>query len=61
MSGRIAKVNGALVEGDQPARPELLNESPYEKGWLAEVEMSDPSELDDMLSPEDYRKTIGNK
>jgi len=36
--------------------PELINEDPYDKGWIVKIEMSDPSELDELLSVEDYKK-----
>src|SRR5574344_1936845 len=38
ISGKIVEVNEAVVE-----RPELLNESPYEEGWLVKVENEDAS------------------
>jgi glycine cleavage system H protein len=36
--------------------PELINEDPYDKGWIVKIEMSDPSELDALLSVEKYKK-----
>ena len=36
--------------------PEVINEDPYERGWIAIVEMSNPSELDDLLDSDDYNK-----
>jgi glycine cleavage system H protein len=50
VSGRVVDRNLALV-----ARPALVNESPYAQGWVAKVEMSDTSELNDLMhtdSPE---------
>lgn len=49
ISGKITKVNEKVLED-----LDLLNEDPYEDGWLVEVEMNNPSELDDLLPPEDY-------
>jgi len=61
VSGTVEKANSALKEGTEPARPELINEDPYGKGWLAEIRLSNPEELNDLLSPEEYRKLIESK
>ncbi len=53
VSGTITAVNEELSD-----KPELVNEDAEGKGWLVEVELSDPSELDDLLSEEDYKKLI---
>jgi glycine cleavage system H protein len=49
-SGTIAEVNEELEW-----EPTLVNESPFEEGWLVKIEMSDPAELDNLMeadSPE---------
>ncbi|KAG9083987.1 hypothetical protein FRC07_013773 [Ceratobasidium sp. 392] len=54
VSGTIKEVNPAVGE-----KPALLNTSPEDKGkwcWLCKVQVSDPSELDQLLSAEDYTK-----
>lgn len=61
LSGKVVKVNEVLVEGKDSARPELLNEEPYGKGWLVEIELADPAEAKEMLSPVDYRKLLETK
>ncbi|MGQ9676157.1 MAG: glycine cleavage system protein H [Chloroflexota bacterium] len=43
-SGTIAAANEALED-----EPELVNDSPYEDGWIAQIEMSDPAELDKLM------------
>jgi glycine cleavage system H protein len=53
ISGEVTAVNEDLFDA-----PELLNESPYEDGWMLEVEPSDEDELDDLLSPEAYSEQI---
>jgi len=58
VSGKVVKVNGALVEGSAPARPELLNDDPYGGGWMVEIELTDPGEVKALLSPDEYRKSI---
>jgi glycine cleavage system H protein len=56
--GRIpAMVSGKILEANDELEwePVLVNESPYDEGWLVKIEMSDPSELDNLMkadSPE---------
>ncbi|EQM49219.1 glycine cleavage H-family protein, partial [Vibrio parahaemolyticus VPCR-2010] len=38
--------------------PELINEEPYEGGWIVKVKLSDPSELDDLKDAEEYLSSI---
>ena len=52
-SGKVVEVNEAL--NDEPA---LVNESPYEDGWLVVLEMKDPSEVEDLLSPKEYAEIL---
>jgi glycine cleavage system H protein len=54
VSGEITAVNGALTDD-----PEKINEDPYGEGWLVEVRLTDPSELDDLLDAEAYEATLG--
>jgi glycine cleavage system H protein len=61
VSGKVVKVNAALVEGTAPAKPELVNEEPYAGGWLVEVELSEPADVSALLSPDAYRKEIEKK
>ncbi|SRR6056297_2828834 len=53
VSGTIIATNEEL-ESD----PELVNSSPYEKGWILKIEMSDPGELDGLLDAEQYSKLL---
>lgn len=50
MSGKIVKVNDDLSK-----KPETVNQSPYEAGWLFEIEVSDPSEFQKLLSESQYQ------
>lgn len=50
VSGTIIEVNEALIDN-----PRLVNEDPM-NNWIIKVEMSDPSELDSLLTPEQYEK-----
>ncbi|KAI0639765.1 glycine cleavage H-protein-domain-containing protein [Trametes polyzona] len=51
VSGTVEEINETLNE-----QPGLLNKSPEEKGWLCKVKLSDPSELDKLLTEEQYKK-----
>lgn len=53
VSGTVAAVNEAL-EGT----PELLNNDPYGDGWIFEVEVSDPAQLEALLSADQYRDQL---
>ena len=50
VTGVIRAVNDALSE-----QPELVNQDPYGEGWMFEIEMSDPSEVEAMLDAAAYR------
>ena len=49
VSGEVIEVNEALTD-----KPELVNTDPYGDGWLVKIRMSDPSELDELMSAEEY-------
>ena len=49
MGGKIVEVNEVLLD-----QPELINEEPYEGGWLAKIEISDESELDSLMDSVEY-------
>ena len=53
VAGEVVEVNEALA--DDPA---LVNTDPYGEGWMVRIRVSDPSELDGLLGPEDYAKHI---
>lgn len=57
VSGEVLEFNKAIDEneGDNPA---LLNEDPYGEGWIVKIKMSDPSELDGLLSQADYQAMV---
>jgi glycine cleavage system H protein len=54
VSGSVKEANGKLVDS-----PELLNKDPYGQGWVAVVEMSDPSELSALMSADEYKRLLG--
>jgi glycine cleavage system H protein len=49
VSGEVIRANDALKEN-----PELINDSPYDEGWMLVVKLSNPAELDGLLSAEQY-------
>ncbi len=49
VSGQIIEVNAELQD-----RPELVNEEPYESGWMLKVRISDASEMDNLMSADQY-------
>ena len=49
LSGAVSEVNAALAD-----KPELVNSDPYGEGWIIKVKVSNPSELNNLLSPADY-------
>ena len=53
VSGEVIAINTLLED-----EPELVNQSPYENGWLFRVKSSNPKELEDALSAADYASTI---
>jgi glycine cleavage system H protein len=53
VSGKIVKVNQALTDA-----PDLINQEPYGEGWIVVIEMSDSSELDDLLDSDAYAQLV---
>ena len=50
VSGVVVKANEALKD-----QPELINDNPYDKGWMLVVKMSNPAELDSLMNAEEYK------
>tara|TARA_B100001750_G_C15391449_1_gene537651 strand:- start:197 stop:583 length:387 start_codon:yes stop_codon:yes gene_type:complete len=55
VSGKVIDVNNALEDS-----PETINSSPYEEGWFFKLEDIDSSELENLLSPEEYSEYCEN-
>lgn len=53
VGGEVTEVNEALAD-----EPELVNKDPYGKGWMIKIQISDISELNDLLSADDYKKMV---
>lgn len=53
VSGKIVKVNEKVQDS-----PDLLNKDPYGEGWIAVIEMKDPSELGNLMDQKAYAKHV---
>lgn len=54
VSGEIIEMNENLEDN-----PELINDDPYGDGWIIKMKINDSSELNDLLSPEEYKDLVG--
>ena len=54
VGGEVLEFNAALNDA-----PELVNKDPYGAGWMVKIKVTNPAELDVLLSAEDYAKLIG--
>ncbi|HRD36998.1 MAG TPA: glycine cleavage system protein GcvH, partial [Bacteroidia bacterium] len=61
VSDLFMPITGKVLEAnkDIDSAPESVNSDPYGKGWIIKVELSNPSEVDGLLSADDYKKLIG--
>jgi glycine cleavage system H protein len=53
LSGEVIEFNEELEDA-----PELVNSDPYDKGWMIKIEISDSSQIDDLLDAAAYEKLI---
>lgn len=56
LTGKVLEIND-----DLPDNPEILNEDPYGDGWIIKIEMSDPDEIEDLLSSEEYEEYVAEE
>ena len=56
VSGRVLERNEQAIEN-----PELVNDGPYESGWLLRVALTDPSELDTLMTAEQYEAFLASQ
>ena len=56
ISGKVLQVNTELEDA-----PELVNSSPYEQAWMIVVEISDESELEKLMSAEEYQNLVSKE
>lgn len=55
LSGEIIEFNESLED-----EPEKVNSDPYGEGWMIKLKFSDESQLEDLLSAEDYKEILGS-
>ena len=53
VTGEVIEVNQKLAD-----QPELVNQDPYGEGWMIKVKLQDPSEVERLMSAEEYKKLI---
>jgi glycine cleavage system H protein len=53
LSGEIIEINKQL-----DGSPELVNNSPYDKGWMMKIKISHPNEIDELMSVEKYKEIV---
>jgi len=51
--GEVVATNEAVVDS-----PELVNDDPYGEGWMIELRVDDPDELDEILTADEYREQV---
>ncbi|QIK81127.1 glycine cleavage system protein GcvH [Lysobacter sp. HDW10] len=56
VSGKVVEVNAALAD-----TPETINEDAFGEGWLFVVEMSEPDQVSELLSPDDYQQLVDDE
>jgi glycine cleavage system H protein len=61
VSDLFMPITGEVIEFNEllETNPEKVNEDPYGAGWMIKVKISNPAELDELLSAEQYAKLIG--
>jgi glycine cleavage system H protein len=56
LTGEVTEINENLSE-----HPELINQSPYESGWIVKIRPSNPSDFDSLMTREEYDRFIGEE
>ena len=54
ISGKILEVNEGLIE-----KPEMINQSPYDSGWIAKIKPSNIEEFESLMTKQKYERYIG--
>ena len=55
IKGTVLEINSNIE-----STPEIVNEDPYDKGWIIKIEISENQDIENLLSADDYRKMIDN-
>lgn len=61
VSDLFLPLTGEIIEFNEllESEPEKVNDDPYGEGWMIKVKISDSSEIDNLMSAEEYKKMIG--
>ena len=54
VSGEVIEVNAKLED-----TPQIINSDPYGEGWMVKIKVADEKDLENLLSPKEYREFIG--
>tara|TARA_Y100000768_G_C23717536_1_gene558747 strand:+ start:81 stop:461 length:381 start_codon:yes stop_codon:yes gene_type:complete len=54
ISGKIIEINQSIEDN-----PEVINEDPYERGWIVKIQVDNPDEMNELLDSESYKELIG--
>ena len=54
ISGKIIEINQSIEDN-----PEVINEDPYERGWIGKIQVDNPNEMNELLDSESYKELIG--
>ena len=55
VNGKVIEVNSSLEDN-----PEVVNDDPYGEGWIIKIEVSNPSDINALMSSEEYKNLIGS-
>lgn len=53
LTGEVIEVNEDLTDN-----PELINEDPEDRAWIAKIKLSDPSEIENLFTEEQYKENV---
>lgn len=61
VSDMYAPVSGNIKEFNSPVNdnPSIINQEPYDNGWIVKIELTNTADLDALLSPEEYGEIVG--
>ena len=55
VTGKVIEVNSSLEDS-----PEVVNDDPYGQGWIIKIEVTDPADVENLMSSDNYRNLIDN-
>jgi glycine cleavage system H protein len=61
VSGKVVEQNQILVESSEAFEPEIINSSPYDKGWMIVIEVADESAFDDLMDHAAYKTLVDSE